>query len=118
MPPQRRGDRRTGVRRDHHVKLSLSAEEHELLSRAATDHDMTLGGFAAHACLGVARTTLETTPGRREAMIALNDGIIALDALAERLHADGTTPELLQRAATAIGTLEDACEALQKSARP
>ncbi|GAB3490554.1 hypothetical protein [Nocardiopsis coralliicola] len=117
MPPQRRSDRRTGVRRDHHVKLSLSADEYALLARAADQHGMTVGGYAAYACLGAARTTLDITPGLREALVTLNEGIIALAALADRLHTENLGPAQLHRATDAIDTLESASDAVQKSAR-
>ncbi|MFI6576630.1 hypothetical protein ACIBFB_12580 [Nocardiopsis sp. NPDC050513] len=117
---RRRGNRRTGVRRDNYVKLSLSDDEHELLTRAAKDQAMTLSGFAAHAALGVARHTLDTTPDARQTLIALNDAVTAL----ERLHTDlraTTDPEGLARVVTtiacAVETLENAGDAVADAHR-
>ncbi|MFI6579367.1 hypothetical protein ACIBFB_26590 [Nocardiopsis sp. NPDC050513] len=108
---RRRGNRRQGVRRDNFVKLSLSDDEHELLTRAAKDQAMTLSGFAAHAALGVARHTLDVTPDARETLVALNDAVTAL----ERLHADlraSTDPEGLARV---VATIVRAVEALENA---
>ncbi|QUX26388.1 MULTISPECIES: hypothetical protein [Nocardiopsis] len=108
---RRRGDRRTGVRRDHFVKLSLSDDEHTLLARAAQEQGMTVSGFAAHAALGVARQELAIAPDARQSLIALNDAVNALEALALRI---GTDPEpgLLERLEAAAQALEDAGDAV------
>ncbi|MGW8529103.1 MULTISPECIES: hypothetical protein [Nocardiopsidaceae] len=118
----RRGNRRTGIRRDNYVKLSLSDDEHALLLQAAKDQAMTLSGFAAHAALGVARQTLATSPDDRQMMVALNDAVIALEHLSADLRTlAGPDPDrvraLLERAAAAVETLEDAGEAIVEHSR-
>jgi uncharacterized protein (DUF1778 family) len=119
----RRGNRRTGIRRDNYVKLSLSDEEHALLLQAAKNEAMTLSGFAAHAALGVARDVLATSPDARQILIALNDATVALDRLAAELRAlaDANGPDqvraLLERAAAAVETLEDAGDAVVQHSR-
>ncbi|MES0838383.1 hypothetical protein [Nocardiopsis tropica] len=119
----RRGNRRTGIRRDNYVKLSLSDDEHALLLQAAKDQAMTLSGFAAHAALGVARQTLATSPDDRQTLVALNDAVIALEHLSADLRTlTGPDPDrvraLLERAAAAVETLEDAGEAIVEHSRP
>jgi uncharacterized protein (DUF1778 family) len=117
----RRGNRRTGIRRDNYVKLSLSDEEHALLLQAAKNEAMTLSGFAAHAALGVARDVLATSPDARQILIALNDATVALDRLAAELRALAGTDRaqaLLERAAAAVETLEDAGDAVVQHSRP
>lgn len=115
MAQRRRGNRRIGIRRDNFVKLSLSDDEHALISRAARAQGATLSGFAAHAALGVARHTLDTAPGARESLIALNDGVTALTGLSERIDdllAAGADPAgvgaLMDRLTAAVETLEEA----------
>jgi uncharacterized protein (DUF1778 family) len=121
---RRRGNRRTGVRRDKHVKLSLSDEEHGLLVEAAKAHRMTLGGFAAHSALGVARDTLSTSPDARENLVALSDGTTALSRLGDELAAltaagAGTDQvrALLERVAAAVEALEEAADAVAEASR-
>ncbi|MFD3685435.1 hypothetical protein ACFWTE_11520 [Nocardiopsis sp. NPDC058631] len=119
----RRGNRRIGIRRDNYVKLSLSDDEHALLLQAAKDQAMTLSGFAAHAALGVARQTLATSPDARQTLVALNDAVIALEHLGADLRtlpdpAPDQVRALLERAAAAVETLEDAGEAVVEHSRP
>lgn len=112
---RRRGDRQKGVRRDHFVKLSLSDDEHTLLARAAHGQDMTVSGFAAHAALGVARRELATSPDARQSLIALNDAVNALEALACRLGPAEPDQGLIQRLEAAVEALEDAGDAVARS---
>jgi uncharacterized protein (DUF1778 family) len=117
---RRRGNRRTGVRRDNFVKLSLSDDEHELLSRAAEHQGLSPSGFAAHAALGVARGTMATTPDAHETLIALNDAVIALEHLNADLRAltdPARLPQVLAAVAAAVETLENAGDAVAKAAR-
>ena len=119
----RRGNRRIGIRRDNYVKLSLSDDEHALLLQAAKDQAMTLSGFAAHAALGVARETLATSPDARQILVALNDAVIALEHLGADLRtltdpAPDQVRALLERAAAAVETLEDAGDAVVEHSRP
>jgi uncharacterized protein (DUF1778 family) len=111
---RRRGDRRTGVRRNNFVKLSLSDDEHALLARAAQGQGMTVSGFAAHAALGVARQELVTSPDARQSLIALNDAVNALEALAARVG-ESDTPGLLERLEAAAQALEDAGDAVARA---
>ncbi|MBV2365192.1 hypothetical protein [Streptomonospora nanhaiensis] len=78
MAQRRRGNRQLGVRRDKNVKLSLSEDEHALLSKAALAKDMTLSSYCADAAVAVARDEVDPTPDVRQTMVALNDQITRL----------------------------------------
>ncbi|WP_147280211.1 hypothetical protein [Marinitenerispora sediminis] len=83
---------------------------------------MTTSGFAAYAALGVAREELATSPEAREVMVALNNGVIALDRIGRELGAfagaDGGregADELRERLVAVIDSLEEAAGEIRSS---
>ncbi|MFC3520764.1 hypothetical protein ACFPZ0_04685 [Streptomonospora nanhaiensis] len=129
MAQRRRGNRQLGVRRDKNVKLSLSEDEHALLSKAALAKDMTLSSYCADAAVAVARDEVDPTPDVRQTMVALNDQITRLCDAGALLGAgdpaaphppDGTadTPgALLRRISRIVDELEDTAYELKRSVR-
>ncbi|MDA8368314.1 MAG: DUF1778 domain-containing protein [Nocardiopsaceae bacterium] len=105
------------------MKLTLSDEEHALLSSAAEAEGMTLGAFSAYAAMGVARGVLDRTPDLRESMVRLNEFAVALNEVGVRLRSmtsgeagNGSAPAAMEALVRLMDEVEETLDVVRRSA--